>query len=47
VITIIDIRTRQLKCEVSPRFTRGDAEAYYNEIDEFAAQWLRNLIGQA
>jgi hypothetical protein len=21
----IDIRTRQLKCEVSPRFTRGDA----------------------
>lgn len=26
MITIIDIRTRQLKCEVSPRFTRGDAE---------------------
>jgi DNA (cytosine-5)-methyltransferase 1 len=20
--------------------------AYYNEIDEFAAQWLRNLIGE-
>jgi len=29
---------------MTTRILEGDALAYYNEIDPFAAQWLRNLI---